>query len=113
MDFGQLIESVVPFAERLPTIRAILGFVFVFFLPGFAWTLVFFNQVNIIERIALSFGLSIAVVTLSVIVLHVFFDIRITGANSLLTIIVITIIALGFYLLKKLLPRKKTTSNGD
>ena len=113
MDFGQLLESVVPFAERLPIIRATLGFVIVFFLPGFTWTLVFFNQLNIIERTALSFGLSIALVTLSTLVLHVLFDIRITGANSLLTIIVITIIALGFYLLKKLLPRKKTTSNGD
>ena len=97
MDFSQLLESIIPFAERLPTLRAILGFIIVFFVPGFAWTLVFFSRVNIIERIALSLGLSIAMVTLSVIVMHVLFGMRINGANSLLTIIVITIIALAIY----------------
>ena len=113
MDFGQLLESVIPFAERLPTIRAILGFILVFFVPGFAWTLVFFSRVNIIERVALSFGLSIAAVTLSIIVLHVLFGMRITGANSLLTIIVITIIALVVYSLKRLLTRQSKDSDGD
>lgn len=113
MDFGQLLESVIPFAERLPTIRAILGFILVFFVPGFAWTLVFFSRVNIIERIALSFGLSIAAVTLSILVLHVLFGIRITGANSLLIIIVITVIALVVYSLKRLMTRQKIDSNGD
>ena len=113
MDFGQLLESVIPFAERLPTIRAILGFILVFFVPGFAWTLVFFSRVKIIERIALSFGLSIAAVTLSIIVLHVLFGIRITGANSLLIIIVITVIALVLYSLKRLMTRQKIDSDGD
>ena len=113
MDFSQLFESIIPFAERLPIIRAILGFILVFFVPGFAWTLVFFNRVNIIERITLSFGLSIAAVTLSIIVLHVLFGMRINGANSLLTIIVITIIALAVYLLRRLIARQSKASNGD
>jgi uncharacterized membrane protein len=113
MDFGQLLESVIPFAERLPLIRAILGFILVFFLPGFAWTLVFFSRVNIIERVALSFGLSIAAVTLSTMVLHVLFGMRISGANALLTIIVITIIALVLYLLKRLATRPSNDSNGE
>jgi uncharacterized membrane protein len=113
MDFGQLLESVIPFAERLPTIRAVLGFILVFFVPGFAWTFVFFSRLNIIERIALSFGLSIAAVTLSIIVLHVLFGMRITGSNSLLIIIVITIIALVLYLLKRLLTGQPKASNGD
>jgi uncharacterized membrane protein len=113
MDFSQLLESVIPFAERLPVIRAILGFVLVFFLPGFAWTLFFFSRVNIIERIALSFGLSIAAVALSIIVLHVLFGMRITGTNALLTIIVITIIALVLYLLKRFAIRPSNDSNGD
>ena len=103
MDFGQLLESIIPFAERLPTIRAILGFILVFFLPGFAWTLVFFSRLNIIERIALSFGLSMAAVTLSIIVLHVLLGMRITGINALLYITVITVIAFGLYLLKRYL----------
>jgi uncharacterized membrane protein len=113
MDFGQLLESVIPFAERLPIIRAVLGFILVFFVPGFAWTFVFFSRLNIMERIALSLGLSIAAVTLSIIVLHVLFGMRITGANSLLIIIVITIIALVLYSLRRLVTRQPKDSDGD
>ena len=113
MDFSQLLESVVPFAERLSAVRAILGFVLVFFVPGFAWTFVLFSRVNIIERVALSFGLSIASVTLSLVVLHVLFGLRINVANSVLTIIVITIIALAVYLLKRFITRQSKASNGD
>ena len=98
----QMFEFALPFLERLPTVRAILGVILVFFLPGFAWTLVLFKQVNIIERIALSFGLSIALVTLSIIILNVLLKIRITGLNSLLIIIVIVILPIAFYYLKKL-----------
>ena len=99
---GQLFDFIVPFFNNVPIIRAILGFILVFFLPGFAWTLVFFKQVNITERIVLSFGLSIALVTLSIIVLNVLLGIRVTGFNSLLIIIVIAIIPLVFYYLKRL-----------
>ncbi len=102
----QIFEFALPFLEKLPAIRAILGFILVFFLPGFAWTLVFFKQVNIIERIALSFGLSIAVVTLSILVLNVLIGVRITGLNSLLIIIVITIIPVAFYYLKRFVKGK-------
>ena len=102
MDFSELFSSLLPFAERLPIIRAILGFILVFFLPGFAWTFVFFSRVNIIERIVLSFGLSIAAVTLSVIALNILLGLKITGANSILVIIAITIIAVVAYFLKRL-----------
>jgi uncharacterized membrane protein len=102
----QILEFVFPFLERLPAIRAILGFILVFFLPGFAWTLIFFKQVNIIERIALSFGLSIAVVTLSILILNVLIGVRITGLHSLLIIIIITIIPLTFYYLKRFVKGK-------
>jgi uncharacterized membrane protein len=107
MDIGQIIGSIVPFAESLPVLRAILGLVLVFFVPGFAWTLVFFNRVNVVERIALSFGLSIAIVTLSVIVLNRLVGIRITGFNSLLIIMVITVVALGIYSLKRFIIRRQ------
>ena len=102
----QILEFVFPFLERLPAIRAILGFILVFFLPGFAWTLIFFKQVNIIERIALSFGLSIAVVTLSILILNVLIGVRITGLHSLLIIIAVTIIPLTFYYLKRFVKGK-------
>lgn len=106
----QLFEVALPFLERLPAIRAILGFIIVFLLPGFAWTLVFFNQINIIERIALSFGLSIAVVTLSILTLNVLLGIRITGLNSLLIIIFVTIIPVALYYLKRFKKRSPGTT---
>ena len=113
MDFGQLFETFLPFAERLPAIRAILGVILVFFLPGYVWTLVFFSRLNVAERIALSFGLSIAAVTLSTIVLHLLFGMRITGANALVTIIVIIVIGLGIYLIKRLKTRQSKAASGD
>ena len=99
----ELFEFAFPFLERLPIIRALVGFIFVFFVPGFAWTLVFFRQVNVIERILLSFGLSIAVVTLSLLFLNRLIGVRITGFNSILAIIIVTIIPLAFYYLNKLI----------
>ena len=107
----QIFDFAFPFLERLPAIRAILGFILVFFLPGFAWTLVFFKQINVIERIALSFGLSIAVVTLSILALNILLDVRITGFNSLLIIIVVTVIPVVFYYLKKLINRSSGNSS--
>ncbi len=101
----QIFEFALPFLERIPIIRALLGFILVFFLPGFAWTLVFFRQIKVIERIALSFGLSIAVVTLSILTLNVLLGISLTGLNSLLIIIVVTIIPVAFYYLKRIMKR--------
>ncbi len=90
------------FVESLSVIRGILGFILMFFIPGFAWTLVFFRQVNVLERIALSFGLSIAVVTLSILILNKLIGIRITGLNSVLIILVITIVPVIIYYLNRL-----------
>ena len=110
MDFRQIFEFAIPFLERLPTVRAVLGFILVFFLPGFAWTLVFFKQINVMERIVLSFGLSIAMVTLTIIALNILLDIRITGSNSLLIIIILTIIPLAFYYIRRLI---RGSSSGE
>ncbi len=103
----QIFEFAFPFLERLSVIRALLGFILVFFLPGFAWTLVFFKQIKVVERIALSFGLSIAVVTLSILASNVLLGVSITGFNSLLIIVVITIIPILFYYLRRLIKRVK------
>ena len=105
----EIFGLVLPFLERLFIIRAILGIILVFFLPGFAWTLVFFKgkQINVIERIALSFGLSIAVVTISILALNMLIGIRITGFNSLLIIIAVTIIPVVFYYLYRLISRHR------
>ncbi len=99
----ELFEFTFPLLERLPIIRALLGIILVFFLPGFTWTLVFFKQIKIIERIVLSFGLSIAMVTLSLVSLNYVVGIKITGVNSVLIIIVITIVPVAIYYLNKLI----------
>jgi uncharacterized membrane protein len=113
MDFGQLLATLIPTSGGLLVIRAIVGIVLVFFLPGFAWTLVFFKKINIIERIALSVGLSVALVTLSVIVFNVVLNISINGLNALIIIIVITIIPLAIYFLRKYLGRRPEATDGD
>lgn len=102
----ELLGFAFPFLERLPIIRMLLGFILVFFIPGFAWTLVFFRQVNVIERVVLSFGLSIAVVTLSLLLLNKLIGIRITGFNSIFVIIAVTIIPLAYYYLNRLIARR-------
>ncbi len=112
----QLLEFVLPFLERAPAVRALLGLTLVFFLPGFAWTLVFFNKINLLERIVLSLGLSIAVVTLSILAFNLLLGISINGLNSLLIIAVVTIIPVVLHYLKKILkrnPGKATSSQVD
>lgn len=103
-----IIGSAVPFLDSVPAIRVILGFILMFFLPGFAWTLVFFSgkQINIIERLALSLGLSIAVVTLSILALNRLIGLGITGSNAVLVIIAVTIIPVIIYYLKRLAVRR-------
>ena len=104
---GEMVAFTVPFLERLPVIRAILGFVLVFFLPGFAWTLVLFRQITLVERIALSFALSLAAVTLSLLVINLLFGIRINGLNTVIIIVVITIVPIAaYYLTRRIRPRK-------
>lgn len=108
----EIIGSVLPFLDSLPAIRAILGFILVFFLPGFAWTLVFFSsqQINIVERLALSLGLSIAVVTLSILALNKLIGLSISGSNAVLVIIAVTIIPVLIYCLKRLIVRRENNA---
>lgn len=113
MDFSQLLETLLPTSGGLLIVRAIVAAVLVFFLPGFAWTLVFFHKVNIIERIALSVGLSIALVTLGIIVLNVLFGMRINGINAVITVVVITVIPAAIYFIRRYLARRAGASDGD
>ena len=102
----ELFGFLFPFLEKIPVIRALLGFILLFFLPGFTWSLVFFRRVSIIERVVLSIGLSIALVTLSLLFMDRLIGIRITSFSSVLVIILITIIPLIFYSLNRLVPRR-------
>jgi uncharacterized membrane protein len=101
MDLSQLREGFLSFLNGVPFLRAILGGIIVFFLPGFAWTLVLFKKLNNVERIALSVGLSIAVVTISVLVVNLLFKLRITGTSALVTILVMTVIPLIIYFIRR------------
>jgi len=103
----ELFGFTFPFLERLPVVRAILGFILVFFLPGFAWSLVFFRQLRVLERIVLSLVLSIVVVTLSLIFVDRLTGIRITGFNSVLIIILVTILPVVAYYLNKFIRRRR------
>jgi uncharacterized membrane protein len=103
---------IIPFLEHLPVVRALLGFIIVFFLPGFVWTLIFFRQTGVLERIVLSFGLSIAVVTLSILFANLVFGMRITGFNSVLVIMVVTILPVAIYYLNRLVRKKKKKAAG-
>ena len=99
----QILDVVMPLVESLSAVRAILGVILVFFLPGFAWTFVFFRQLIIIERIALAIGLSIALVTLGIIATNILLGIRITGSNALVIILVLTIVPVVIYYLRRLI----------
>lgn len=93
----EALSVILRFLDYVPIVRVIISFVLILFLPGFAWTLVFFKRINVVERIAFSFGLSLAIVTLTILVLNVVFKVRITGLNSLIVIILITVIPLTIY----------------
>jgi len=105
----ETVGAVAPFLDSLPAIRVILAFILVFLLPGFAWTLVFFpgRQINMLERLALSIGLSIAVVVLTVLALHKLVGLSITGTNAILAIIVVTIVPVVIYYIKKLTTKQE------
>lgn len=83
-------------------ITIIFGSLFVLFLPGFAWSFVFFKKEEIdwIERIALSFGLSIALVPLAVFWLNYFLGVKINRVNVSIVIIALIGTACGIWWLK-------------
>jgi len=83
--------------------RVILGSAFVLFLPGFVWSYVFFERGKIdeIERIALSFGLSIALVPLTVFWLNWIFKVKINLINTSLIILGLMGIAAGILYVKR------------
>ena len=104
---GDMAGFAFPFLERVPVIRAVLGFGLVFFLPGFAWTLVLFRQIGPVERVALSLALSFASVTLSLLAMNMLFGMRINGLNAVLIIIVVTVIPLALYYVTRRVKQRK------
>lgn len=80
------------FLQYIESFRIVFGSFFVLFLPGFFIVELFFQEVDIIEKIALSFALSIAIVPLTVFYLNLI-GIKINTLNSVLTIIGVIIIS--------------------
>lgn len=83
-------------------LRAIGSFLLIFIIPGLVWTLVIFKKLHMVARIVLSFGLSVAIVTLIVFVPSIAMGMPITATNTLVSIAVVTGIALLLYALRKL-----------
>lgn len=76
-------------------IQAIIGLPLVLFIPGYAISYAFFpkkKDLNFMERIVLSFGLSFALIPLAVFFLNKFLKIPITVYSSFSIIVAITLI---------------------
>ena len=67
----------------------------------------------LVAIVVLSFGLSIALVTLATIVLNIIFHLSINGFNALVTIIVLTVIPGVIYLIRRYRPRKSEAPDGE
>lgn len=81
------------------SLRAILGLTYVLFLPGYVVVRCFFKEVDWIEKTALSFGLSIALVILSVMFSNMLFKIPITALTNffvILAVIIITVLVKAY-----------------
>lgn len=89
--------------DPIEILRVIFGSFFVLFMPGFAWSFVFFakDEIDTIERIALSFGLSIAIIPLVIFYLNYLLGVKITLINSTIAILFLTLIPVAIYFGKK------------
>jgi len=107
---GLIVISIILsfFLNLIPAFRIVFGSFYVLFLPGYFLTYLFFpktfnknKNIDIIERIALSFAFSIAIVPLIVFYLNLI-GIKINTWNSFFTILAIIIITLiGIKIRKK------------
>lgn len=88
------------------SLRIMFGSFYVLFLPGFVITYLFFKEIDMIERIALSFALSIATVPLTLFYLNKL-GVKITLLSSILTVLVIIAIASGISVMWKKREKKE------
>ncbi|MBA7656131.1 hypothetical protein ES703_64045 [subsurface metagenome] len=98
----------------LELLRIIFGSVFVLFLPGLAWSFVFFkkDEIDVIERIALSFGFSITLVPLIVFWLNWLLKVRINIVN--VTAVILGLIGCALIIILKMgrFSQKRKTPDG-
>ncbi|MFW5746867.1 MAG: DUF1616 domain-containing protein [Nanoarchaeota archaeon] len=93
------------------SVRIVFGSVYVLFLPGFAWTYAFFSDIDIIERVALSFALSIAIVPLTIFYLSLLgMPLRAWTVSLVVLLVIMAGVAVTYRKsLCRLLPGKFTT----
>jgi uncharacterized membrane protein len=87
------------FMNILEASRIVFGSIYVLFIPGFIISFIFFKKIDVLERIALSFALSIAIVPLTVFYLNLI-GLKISTLNVFLTILAIIIISILSLLIK-------------
>lgn len=100
-----ILSLVISFnSDILAAFRLVFGTVFSLFIPGFFVSHIFFEadskSIDSLERLALSFALSISVVPLIIFYLNLI-GIKITTLNSVLTIIGVILISVGIIELKR------------
>jgi uncharacterized membrane protein len=79
--------------EFLALVRAVLGFVYVLFIPGFVASWAFFpgrDEIDWVERIALTMGLSIALSTIPVMALN-YVGVLVNEVNVFIIILAVTV----------------------
>ncbi|MDY6794628.1 MAG: DUF1616 domain-containing protein [Actinomycetota bacterium] len=78
----------------LDGLRSIAALLFLIFIPGFAWTLVFFKEreVDILERFVYSIALSIALMAIALFFANRLLGVRINVPNSFAIVVVLTAI---------------------
>jgi len=90
----------------LESFRITFGSVFVLFLPGYVITHLFLKDLDLIEKIALSFALSIAIVPLTIFYLNRI-GMKINTLNSLISIISIILISFLIKAIKRKIVQKQ------
>ena len=102
---------IIPLLDEEPLLRAIIGFILICFLPGFLWSLVFLQQITIIERIALSFGLSVVLVVLSILLFNIVLNVPINSVNSIVIIILLIMVPSVLYCFIRYRRRRRSEGN--
>ena len=89
--------------DAVDLLKMVCGAILVLFIPGLPWTFVFLHRtkVDMVERIALSFGLSIALVPLFTFLLNRLFGMGITILTVTVLALVLTAIPIGYVFLRR------------
>lgn len=90
--------------EIIEILGLVFAILFVLFIPGFAFSWVFFpkkGEIDWLERITISFGLSIGTITLMMFCLNLIFGVKINALNTFLSSLAIIVTAYLGYLERK------------